>query len=401
MMNRRNFVQTVAASSLFGSLFRFPCAVEASDVAPAIVPPPSEFMESLPRLMELAELPGIGMGVIRGDQLVWQHYAGLANAANKTPITPNSMFPAASMGKQVFAYAVLKLVDERQLDLDRPLRTYVSEDAPTGDWGGRITARHILSHSSGLPNWRDEANQPLVPAFEPGTKFRYSGEGFYYLQRCVEKITGTGCEAFMQERMFRPLGMNSSTYLWSADAGERLVSGHRGQDPFDNRAFPEQLFHLIQKSGVPLAQWNHDRIVEEMAKVLSPPHKPVPNETSPNVAFGLLTTVADYSAFVTRITEPRGDAFDLKPETRSLMMKPYSHVNSALAWGLGWGIEQESGPRYLWQWGDNGGWKNIVMVDPESHSAIVVFTNGSKGMRVVERVVRAATGREHAVFLWV
>jgi len=369
--------------------------------APVIVPPPKEFMDSLSRLMELARLPGLGMGVIEGDRLVWQHYAGLANAVSKAPITPNSIFPAASMGKQVFAYAVLQLADEHQLDLDRPLRSYVREDAPIGEWGGRITARHILSHSSGLPNWREDANQPLIPAFEPGTKFRYSGEGFYYLQRCVEKISGVGCEAFMQERMFRLLGMNSSTYLWRVDTGKRLVSGHRGEEPFDNRAFPEQLFNLIQKSGVPLAQWNHDRIVEEMAKVLSPPHKPVPNEISPNVAFGLLTTVADYSAFVARITEPRGDAFDLKPETRSAMMKPYSHVNSALSWGLGWGIEQDCGPRCLWQWGDNGGWKNIVMVHPESRSAIAVFTNGDHGMRIVERVARAATDREHALFLWI
>ena len=151
---------------------------------------------------------------------------------------------------------------------------------------------------------------------------------------------------------------------------------------------------------MPLAQWNHDRIVEEMSKVISPPHKPVPNERSPNVAFCLLTTVTDYSAFLARVIVPRGDAFDLKFETRSSMMKPYSHVNSALSWGLGWGIEDEGGSRYLWQWGD-GGWKNIVMVHPESRSALVVFTNGSNGMRVVERVAKAATGRDQAVFLWV
>jgi len=368
---------------------------------PGVVPPDKQFMVSLPRLMELAQLPGLGMGVIHGDRLVWQHYAGVANAINKTPISAGSIFPAASMGKQIFAYAVLQLVDEHHLNLDRPLRDYLSEDAPTGEFGDRITARHILSHSSGLPNWRDEGDQPLIPAFEPGTKFRYSGEGFYYLQRCVEKITGIGCEQFMQERMFKPLGMNSSTYLWRADAGQRLVFGHRGDEPFDNRAFAEQLFGLIEKSGVPLAQWNHDRIVKEMTKVLSPPHKPVPNETSPNVAFSLLTTVADYSAFLGRITGTRGDAFDLKPETRSSMMKPYSHINSALSWGLGWGIEEEGGPRYLWQWGDNGGWKNVVMVHPESGSALVVFTNGSNGMRVVERVAKAATGRDHALFLWV
>jgi CubicO group peptidase (beta-lactamase class C family) len=426
-MNRRRFLQSVAFSPLLapsvpllGSLQtpkenpESPSqtdALAAKDpkagakterlLAPAISPPSKEFMDSLPRLMELAQLPGLGVGIIHGDRLVWQHYQGVANAVTRAPITADSMFPAASMGKQIFAYAVLQLADRHHLDLDRPLKTYVSDDAPTGEFGERITARHVLSHSSGLPNWRDEANEPLVPAFEPGTKFRYSGEGFYYLQRCIEKVTGVGCEAFMQEHLFKPLGMSSSTYLWRADAVQRLVSGHRGDAPFDNRAFPEQLFQLIEKSGVALAQWNHDRIVEEMAKVLSPPHKPVPNETSPNVAFGLLTTVADYSAFVARITQPRGDAFDLAPDTRAAMMKPYSHVNSALAWGLGWGIEEESGTRYLWQWGDNGGWKNIVIVHAESRSALVVFTNGNKGMRVVERIAKAATGRDHAMFLWI
>ena len=372
-----------------------------SAISPKIVPPDARFMASLPRLMELAQLPGLGMAVVHDDRLVWQHYAGVANATTHAPISPNSVFPAASMGKQLFAFAVLQLVDQHRLDLDRPLRDFVTDDAPTGDLGARITARHILTHSSGLPNWRSEPDEPLVPAFEPGTKFRYSGEGFYYLQRCVEKITSTGCEQYMQDHIFKPLGMNSSTYLWRADFGARLVSGHRGTTPFDNRDFAEQLFHLIEKSSIPLAQWNHDRIVGEMKKASSPPHRPVPNETSPNVAFSLLTTVPDYSAFLARVTAPRGDSFDLKPETRSAMMKPYSHVNSAVSWGLGWGIEEDGGPRYLWQWGDNGGWKNIMLLHPESRSALAVFTNGGNGMRVVERIAKAATGHDHSLFLWV
>jgi len=427
-MNRRKFVQLAVASPVLASFAsvagwqkapgsesensQLPKAQpsipahgvpksERSVETRAIVPPDKRFMASLPRLMELAQLPGLGMGVIHDDHLVFEHYAGVANALTKAPITADAIFPAASMGKQPFAYAVLHLVDEKRLDLDRPLTDYLSEDSPVGERGKRITARHILSHSSGLPNWRGEGDQPLIPAFEPGTNFRYSGEGFYYLQRCVEKITGIGCEEFVQEHLFKPLGMNSSTYLWRADAGRRLVSGHRGDEPFDNRAFAEQLFDLIEKRGVPLAQWNHDRVVEEMSKVISPPHKPMPNETSPNVAFSLLTTVADYSAFLTRVTVPRGAPFDLKVETRSSMVTPYSHVNSALSWGLGWGIEEEEGQHYLWQWGDNGGWKNIVMVHPESRSALVVFTNGGNGMRVVERVAKAATGRDHALFLWV
>ena len=69
----------------------------------------------------------------------------------------------------------------------------------------------MLSHSSGLRNWRGRVDQPLVPDFEPGTRFQYSGEGFYYLQRAVEHITGAGFEQFMEERVFNPLAMKSST----------------------------------------------------------------------------------------------------------------------------------------------------------------------------------------------
>ena len=213
------FGQATAQGNLTGHSTQNSAKQSGPKTPPAIVPPSREFMATLPRLMELAQLPGAGMAVVHGNRLEWQHYAGVANASTRAPITAESLFPAASMGKQLFAYVVLLLADAGEIDLDRPLRHYVKDDAPTGDWGNRITARHILSHSSGLPNWRWERDQSLTPAFEPGTKFRYSGEGFYYLQRCVEKITATGCEQFMQERLMKPLGMNSSTYLWRADAG--------------------------------------------------------------------------------------------------------------------------------------------------------------------------------------
>ncbi|HEY6375053.1 MAG TPA: hypothetical protein VIX90_05960 [Edaphobacter sp.] len=161
------------------------------------------------------------------------------------------------------------------------------------------------------------------------------------------------------------------------------------------------MFELIEKSDKPLGAWNNDAIVQAMAPKLSPAHTPIPNEIVPNVAFSLLTTVQDYSVFLARLSTPRGETFDLKSAMRTEMMKPYSRINSSLSWGLGWGIEQEAGRSYLWQWGDNGGWKNLVLVHPESRSAIVVFTNGSNGMRVVERIVRAASGQDQPVFLWV
>ena len=82
-------------------------------------------------------------------------------------------------------------------------------------------------------------------------------------------------------------------------------------------------------------------------------------------------------------------------------MQPYSRMNSALAWGLGWDLEQQPGRTFLWQWGDNGGWKNFVLADLPRHSAIVVFTNGDKGMHIVERIVNAATCQDNVAFLWI
>lgn len=125
-----------------------------------------------------------------------------------------------------------------------------------------------------------------------------------------------------------------------------------------------------------------------------------PNEISPNAAFSLLTTVEDYSLFLAHVASSQKE--DVSPVIRAQISIPISRINSALGWALGFGIEQEGKqPRYLWQWGDNGGWKNFFLLHPESHTAIVTFTNGGNGMHVIERVMRTATGGEQVAFLWV
>jgi CubicO group peptidase (beta-lactamase class C family) len=304
------------------------------------------------------------------------------------------------MGKQFFAFGALLLAEEGKLDLDRPLKEYLADRGPTGKWSDKITARHVLSHSSGLMNWRWDKDQELTPAFEPGTKFRYSGEGFYFLQRCVEHITGIGYEQWMQDCVIKPLGMKSSTYLWRADGDARIVAGHQGDEPSYNTEFAKKLFSLIEASGKPLAAWHHEEIVAAMVKDKPAGTKLLPNDISPNAAFSLLTTVEDYSLFLAHVASPRKE--DVSPAIRAQISIPISRINSALGWALGFGIEQEgTQPRYLWQWGDNGGWKNFFLLHPESHTAIVAFTNGENGMHVIERVMRTATGKDQAAFLWV
>jgi CubicO group peptidase (beta-lactamase class C family) len=399
-LRRREFVGMVATGAA-GLGFASGSQATKGKLGGEIHPPDKSFLATLPKLMEIAQLPGLGIGVVQQNKIPWTHYAGYANADGKTSITPESVFPAASLGKQVFVYLALGLVDEGKLELDKPLREYMKEDAPTGPLGEKITARHVLSHSSGLRNWRWNHGMEFAPAFEPGSKFRYSGEGFYYLMRCVERITGTGFEALVQERVLKPMGMKTSTYLWRPECEGRWVAGHDRGAPENNTETRRKLYAAIQESGMPLAQWNDDRISAKLVKLLELKEPPMPNNMVPNSAASLLTTVVDYAMFLTYIAWPQWSSDEIKKTTYAEMTKPQVRINNELAWGLGWGIQEDEGQKHLWQWGDNGEWKNIVMVHPQSASAIVVFTNGDTGMHICERVVTAATGKEQPAFLWI
>lgn len=130
------------------------------------------------------------------------------------------------MSKPVFAYAVLKLVDQGKLGLDVPLTKYLPRRYLEGDARlDAITARIVLSHRTGFPNWRGDGNA-LKILFPPGERFSYSGEGIVYLQRVVEQIAGKPLDDVMREQVFAPLGMTSSSHVWRADYDARAATGH-------------------------------------------------------------------------------------------------------------------------------------------------------------------------------
>ena len=368
----------------------------------SIVPPTDAFLATLPKLMEVSGVPGAAIGVVLNGKLAWERYEGLADVSTRKPVTADSLLPAASLGKPVFAFAALRLADDGKLDLDRPLKAYVPDHAPADPRGDKVTARHVLSHSSGYRNWRNSSDQALVPDFDPGARFQYSGEGYYYLQRAVEKISRRGFEQFMEERLFDPWGMGSSTYGWRDDTDARLVTGHNRGNPSrpPSRDFANRLLQYAQGKGRPFASFTHEDIVAAMGEIRPAP--PVlPNSIIPNAAGSLLTTLHDYTVFLNRVLNPGGGPTELASPTRQQMLAPQTRINSALAWGLGWGLESESGRDYIWHWGDNGSYKNFVLAHLASRSAVVVFTNGSNGLRVAEAIIGAASGHRHFAFDWV
>lgn len=398
-MRRRDLI---AVGGTLATLGLAPARGMSIERGPAIRQPAAGFLESLPGLLEISGVPGITIGLVVRGRITWQHHAGMTDKAGP-PIGPTTIWKAASLSKQVSGYAALRLVDAGALDLDRPLSSYLGEAAPADVGARQITARHVLTHSSGLPNWRRNAD--IVPLFTPGSSFLYSGEGYFLLARAIERITGIGFEAYMQQAVFRPLGMFSSTYFWRPDLAARLAPGHRWENrPWDDLSWRDRAHQSMVSTSLPEAQWTLDRVARAMAPASGPNQgvPPLPGETYyPNPAMSLMTTVADYLAIISRFQTPMDDGLDLSPRLRAMVAQPVIRVNSAISWGLGWGLESAGGSPYLFQHGSLAGANtSFALLHPQSQTGIAMFTNHSNGHRVIDRILRAATGREHPVFLW-
>ena len=146
--------------------------------------------QRIPQMMTDTNVPGLSIAVIQGARLVWSRGFGVRDRESNVPVDEGTMFEAASMSKPVFAYAVMKLCERGLLGLDTPLTKYTTRRFLKGDPRlDLITARHVLSHTSGFQNTRSQ-REPLKIHFTPGEKWTYSGEGFAYLQSVVTHLTG-------------------------------------------------------------------------------------------------------------------------------------------------------------------------------------------------------------------
>src|SRR5262249_40006351 len=183
--------------------------------------------------LEYYKIPGISIAVIKDFEVVYHRGLGVKNAATREPVDDDTVFEAASMTKPVFAYTVLRLVDRGLLDLDTPLSTYLPYEAIAHDDRYKlITARMVLTHRTGFPNWR---TGKLDIKFTPGTQVSYSGEGFVYLGKVVERLTGKKLVDLCREEAFAPLGIENASLVWNEDAARRTATGHGGTLPMVKR----------------------------------------------------------------------------------------------------------------------------------------------------------------------
>jgi CubicO group peptidase (beta-lactamase class C family) len=306
----------------------------------------------------------------------WQRGFGLKDKASGERVTPDTVFQAASLSKPVFAYAVLKACAEGVLDLDAPLTTYLPEPyIPDDPRLHRITVRHVLSHTPGLPNWRPK-DRPLRIHLPAGERFAYSGEGYVYLQRVVERVSGQPLDAWMRSRLLDPLDMRSSSYVWLDAYGAQAARGHDAE-------------------GKP----NEPGILR-----------------APNAAYSLYTTAAEYARFVTTLLQPPDDPACLTVEQVAQMLTPQVPVNNAgfhvewppsrvrthdqISWGLGWGIQQTAHGKAFWHWGDNGDFQAFAMASPQQKRAMVCMANSKSGRALWADLFGLAFGGAQPAVSW-
>ncbi|HEY7546299.1 MAG TPA: serine hydrolase domain-containing protein, partial [Blastocatellia bacterium] len=223
-----------------------------------------EFLARLPKIMELANVPGVAVAIIKDGRREWSQGFGVKKAGTTDAVDSDTLFGAASLSKPVFSYAVLRMREEKLIDIDRPLVEYLPyADLPDTPNARLITARQVMSHSTGLQNWRFNPDQRLNIAFKPGERFSYSGEGFFYLQRVVEQITGRGFEEYMRERVLKPLGMPSSSYLWLSELESRVAWGHNNQgaptEIYNARA-ARRMLEIAEEWKKPLPTWKYEDV---------------------------------------------------------------------------------------------------------------------------------------------
>jgi CubicO group peptidase (beta-lactamase class C family) len=263
---------------------------------------------------------------------------------------------------------VLQLVEARVLSLDVPLSTYAPSPIADDLRADRITACNVLSHSTGLPNWRSE-RRALKTCFPPGERFSYSGEGFFWLQQVVEHVTGEPLEALAERFAFAPMGMQHSSYVWQTRFEDDYAEPHGAAR------------HPQRGSG----------------------------QAGANAAYSLVTMAADYALFLRKIL---ADAARGMPALRQAflpqLLVPQGQfeylgpsppdVNPQVAWGLGWGLE--TGSKCLFHWSANDGFNAFVIGDPAGAAGVVLLNNVDNGLAMMPEIMAALLPGERPSLAW-
>lgn len=316
-------------------------------------------------LTRAAIVHGLTVTVFTDASPVYKRAFGFADQPAGKPLRTDTELYGASLSKAVFSVLVMKLVEQKVLDLDKPLQEYVSEplyenrgtswhedlsDLRSDPRYRRITARMSMSHTTGLPGWRwFEPDQKLRIHFEPGSRYSYSGEGMTLLQIVIQKITGKSLEELMHEHVFGPYGMTMSSYTWQPRFEADYAVGHAS----DGKVYPKD------------------------------------KDNAPRAPSTLETTTDDYVRFMTAVLRKQGlteaswnEIFtpQIRIRTRTQFGPGSTETTSAydaieLSYGLGWGLQRTPYGWGAFKEGHGDGFQHYSIIYPEKRLGVLLMSN--------------------------
>jgi len=331
----------------------------------------AEIDATIVRLLRAAEVTGVGLAIINDGKVVYLKSYGVRDTEKNLPLTENSVMTGASFTKVAFAYMVMQLVQERVLDLDKPLYRYLPKPLP--EYEGyeelasdsrykQLTARMLLSHTSGFANLRFlEPDRKIRIHFQPGSRYGYSGQGLLLLQMVVEAITKQPLKALMHARVFQPLGMTRTSMVWEEHFESDFANGY-----------------------------------DEYGRLLGPQRR-----KSADAAGSMQTTPRDFAQFMLAMLHGKG----LSKQTRDLMFSSQIQIFSKrqfptlatettddnksirLSYGLGWGLYWTPYGKAFFKEGHDEGWRNYAVCFDDQKSGLVIMTNSSNGEGIFKEIL--------------
>ena len=300
-----------------------------------------------PSWLEAAAVPGLTVALLEGGTTREVLCFGTTRPRGSVPVTEQTIFKCASLSKQALLYAALKTIEAGKLDVDQPLAHYLDKpyEADDGDLA-RITARHVLTHTTGWRNWPEEGGRitRLAPL---GERWTYSGQGFLYLQEALASLWDEPAADYLQRLVLGPLDMPRSSFLWKDEYEETSVDGFdpNGDIPDDCRWYPTE----VNGSG------------------------------------SLHTTAREYARLLGAFLEP-----GLRLRHPDVYRRQVG-IDARLGWSLGWGTADDA---VLWQWGYHVAFSAFAALVPTRGLGIVVLTNGTEGQRLYREWVSAWLGAD-------
>ena len=299
--------------------------------------------------------PGCAVGVSLNGESVFEKAFGLAEIEHKVPNTPETIFESGSVAKQFTAAALVLLQQEGKLKIDDPVRKYIPE---LPDYGSPLTIRHLLNHTAGLRDWGavmsltgvgrgdrvisqelalDVIYRQKALDFTPGAEYSYSNSGYQLAAEIVERVTKQRFSAFVEERLFKPLGMKHAT--WRVDYRD-LVPGRAQAYSRQNATAPWRL---------------------EM---------PIMNVVGNG---GMLTTVGDWLKWNAMLdSRSMGSSLVEALETQGVL-----NDKRKIDYALGLSVSTYRGMRDVSHGGSTAGYQTFLARYPDQKVSVAVLCNGT------------------------